>query len=354
MLPETLFQPDRVSKQIEKGFLRKWIRRTLDFVICFWVLCAVSGTAGGGEGEDSEALQTTAAVFQFFEAKCNDCHGAHLAKPKGKFGYIMDLKRVAENEEWVAGTDPMKSELFRLVNEDEMPGKDSDYGVATPGEKLALRRWIQLGAPSALSKEMSEHQGKLMAANTAPREGDDPDAAKAAAPDRGESAGGGSAHGGESAPHTGPNGTKPHKPFYKKLLGWIGKFHAASTHFPIALLSVTLIAEFIGWWTKRDGWLTCTRFLLFIGAPASVATAILGWINEHPGSSTWYQLHKWVGTGAAVWGMISLATAIFFECREGTVERQRLRGTLCVGALLVSSAGFLGGVLTFGIDHYKW
>jgi uncharacterized membrane protein len=316
------------------------------------ILCG-SGRGLAAEAEDAEAMQTTAAVFQFFESKCNDCHGAHLTKPKGKFGYVMDLKRVGENEDWVAGTDPGKSELFRLVNEDEMPGKDSDYGAATPAEKLALRRWIQLGAPTALPKDMAEHQSKLMAGQDSGKEpGDSKDPATATGA---ATAGtGGGKDGGEPPAHSGAPGVKAPKPFFKKLLGWIGKFHAASTHFPVALLSVSLLAELLGWWTKKDGWLTCTRFLLFIGAPSAVGTAVLGWLNEYSGVSFEYQLHKWLGTGVAVWGLLSLGAAIFFECREGSAERQRLRGALLVGALLVSVTGFLGGGLSFGFDHYKW
>jgi uncharacterized membrane protein len=308
--------------------------------------------AQGADPESAEALQTTAAVFQFFETKCNDCHGAHLAKPKGKFGYVMDLKRVAENEDWLAGNDPGKSELFRLVNEDEMPGKDSDYGMATPGEKLALRRWIQLGAPVALPKEMAEHQVRLMAGGAVSKESDN--APQGSQLDSGTLSAAPGGNGAEPPAPGAVGGGKVPKPFLKKLVGWLGKFHAASTHFPVALLSVTLLAELVGWWTKKDGWLTCTRFLLFIGAPSAVGTAVLGWMNDYSGVSVAYQLHKWLGTSVAAWAMICLGSAISCECREGTAERTRLRGALFLGALLVSVAGFLGGALTFGLDHYKW
>jgi uncharacterized membrane protein len=301
-----------------------------------------------------ESLQATEAVFHLFEAKCNDCHGAHLLKPKGKFGYIMDLKRVAANDDFISGTDPSKSELFRLVNEDEMPGKDSDLPPVTAAEKLALRRWIQLGAPGDLGEKLSERQAILNSASTS-----------VDAPN-------GAANGAQQPPASSKNGetglaqptidtekvpgldVKQGKPFWRKFLGWVGKFHAASTHFPIALLSVALFAEMLGWWTKKDGWLTCTRFLLFIGSPAAAATATLGWLNEYAGVSTVYQLHKWVGTCTALWAMISLGCAVLFECREGTSQRNRLRTVLFIGALLVSAAGFLGGAVSFGLDHYKW
>ena len=312
-------------------------------------MTALSQEAGKENLSSEEALQTTAAVFHLFEAKCNDCHGAHLVKPKGKLGYIMDLKKIAANEDFLSGNDPSKSELFRLVNEDEMPGKDSEQPPATDAEKLALRRWIQLGAPTELGEKLSDRQAKLIKPQT---EGGTEVVSDS---NEGSSEAQAGQGGSPDANHKDQvEGTKPPKPLWKKFLGWIGKFHAASTHFPIALLSVTLIAEMLGWWTKKDGWLTCTRFLLFIGAPSAVATASLGWLNEYAGVSTVYQLHKWVGTCTAFWAVISFGCAVLFECREGTGSRSRLRAVLAIGALLVSAAGFLGGAVSFGLDHYKW
>jgi mono/diheme cytochrome c family protein len=118
--------------------------------LLFGGLLKAAPAGAGSEAQNKDALLATAAVFELLESKCNDCHGAHLTKPKGKFGYTMDLKRVAANDEYIVPGDPDKSELFRLVNEDEMPGKDSEHGVATAAEKLALKQWIQIGAPSAL------------------------------------------------------------------------------------------------------------------------------------------------------------------------------------------------------------
>ncbi len=283
--------------------------------------CLLSLLPAAGQKTDAtpeEALQTTAAVFELFETKCNDCHGAHLAKPKGRFGYTMDLKRVAANEEWVTPGDPSKSELFRLVNEDEMPGKDSKQGNATGAEKLALRRWIQLGAPSALPEPLAAKQ-KTLLSGAAPK-ADEPG---------------------------GPTGLG-------RLLAWVGRFHAASTHFPIGLLVAAILSEALGWWTRKDSWLTCTRFLVVLGAAGACNTAVLGWLNVHPGGAGLYQLHKWLGTGVAVWSLLCLGSALFFECREGTAARARLRGALFIGAVLVSVVGFLGGAIVYGLDHYNW
>src|ERR1700723_111017 len=40
-------------------------------------------------------------VRAIFAIKCADCHGPELTKPKGRFGYVLDLHRIAENPEMV-------------------------------------------------------------------------------------------------------------------------------------------------------------------------------------------------------------------------------------------------------------
>jgi uncharacterized membrane protein len=287
--------------------------------LLFGGLYSAAPAAVEGEAQGKEALLATAAVFELFESKCNDCHGAQLSKPKGKFGYTMDLKRVAANEEYVVPGDPEKSELYRLVNEDEMPGKDSEHGVATAAEKLALRQWIQVGAPAALPASLAARQTELLASH---------------------------------APE--PEKPKAGRTFVQHLTAWLGSFHAASTHFPIALLMVAVLSEILAWWTRKETWLACTRFLLLIGAASALGTATLGWLNAYAGVSTMYKFHQWLGTGTALWSVLTAGCAVLFECREGSPERARLRGALFLGAGLVGLTGFLGGAIVYGLEYHNW
>jgi uncharacterized membrane protein len=282
-------------------------------------LLAPAAAAAEGEALNKEALLATEAVFDLFASKCNDCHGAQLAKPKGKFGYMMDLKRIAANEEYIVPGDPDKSEMYRLVNEDEMPGKDSEHGVATAAEKLALRQWIQIGAPATLSASLAARQTELLASQ---------------------------------APE--PEKPKVGRTFLQRLTAWLGSFHAASTHFPIALLMVAVLSEALGWWTRKETWLACTRFLLLIGAASALGTATLGWLNAYSGVSAVYKFHQWLGTGTALWAVLTAGCAVLFECREGSPERARLRGALFLGAALVGLTGFLGGAIVYGLDYHNW
>jgi mono/diheme cytochrome c family protein len=82
-----------------------------------------------------------------FAAKCAACHGSDLAKPKGRFGYVLDLRRVAANPEMVIPLRPAESELWQLVERNEMPPSDSRHGPLTRAQKEIIRDWIAAGAP---------------------------------------------------------------------------------------------------------------------------------------------------------------------------------------------------------------
>ncbi|MEK0446902.1 MAG: hypothetical protein RLZZ399_2223 [Verrucomicrobiota bacterium] len=298
------------------------MKRLLLLLLCLSSLCAPARAAST---TPEEAIKVTDAVFQLFDAKCNDCHGAHLEKPKGDFGYVMDFQRIAANREYIVSGNPEKSEFYQLVNKDEMPGKKSKVEPATEAEKAALKRWIEIGAPATLSKEMEARRVALLGKK--------------------ESSG-------QSEPAS--SAAKTPQPFLTKLLAYLGRFHAASTHFPIGLLTVAVLSEALARVTKKESWLTCTRFLLLVGAAGAVGTAILGWLNEYAGVTLTYKTHKWLGTATAIWGVISAGCSVLFECRENTPERSRLRVTLVIGALMVALTGFLGGTMVYKWSHYYW
>src|ERR1700678_3296815 len=96
-----------------------------------------------------DGVQLAGKVHEIFEAKCLDCHGPELPRPKGKFGYVLDLKRVAENPDYIERGHPEKSELYKMVFNDEMPGEDANVPPLTKEEKVVVKQWIEAGAPDA-------------------------------------------------------------------------------------------------------------------------------------------------------------------------------------------------------------
>jgi len=81
------------------------------------------------------AADPGAEAARVFAAKCSACHGPDLVKPKGRFGYVLDLPRLATNPEFVVPGRPDESELWTLVKRDEMPPPDASTGPLSEAEK---------------------------------------------------------------------------------------------------------------------------------------------------------------------------------------------------------------------------
>ena len=278
--------------------------------------CAVAAPAKGPGKE--EKLRLAGDVLKIFEAKCADCHGSHLPKPKGKFGYVLDLKRVAANPEFIVRGEPGKSELYQMVKNNEMPGEDADVPPLTPEEKMTVEAWVLASAPHDLPARVS--------VTAAPQ---------------------------EKTPEVKVS-------FLRRLMNWMGKFHPVSTHFPVALLTIAVLAEALAWWLKREEWMLPVRFLTVLGALSSVPTVVLGWLAEFPtlaGSelATLYRFHQILGTATSAWALVCATLVCIAECEEGSVARRRFRGALLLGAFLIGIVGFLGGALNAGgLGHYKF
>jgi uncharacterized membrane protein len=225
---------------------------------------------------------------------------------------------MADNPEYVERGNPENSELYKMVFNDEMPGEDANVPALTPAEKETVRRWVEIGAPAGL-----------------------PGAAEREAP----------------APTI--ISLQPKEPFLKKLLRWIGQFHPASTHFPVALMFVAVFAETLAWYTKNPSWLQTVRFVVVLAAMGAVATTLLGWLNAYfssynksTGALLWW--HRWLGTASGIWAVVCAALITIGDTSEGSVARRRFRGALIAGAALVGLSGFLGAALIYGLDHYVW
>jgi mono/diheme cytochrome c family protein len=99
--------------------------------------------------DDSQVLARQ--VHALFAVKCVECHGADLERPKGRFGYVLDLARVAANPKMIVPGKPAQSELYQLVSHNEMPDPKAKKEPLTRGEKDIVKRWIEAGAPADLS-----------------------------------------------------------------------------------------------------------------------------------------------------------------------------------------------------------
>jgi mono/diheme cytochrome c family protein len=292
---------------------------TLLFLVLFSVSifqASLAWAADSGQGGQRDLVAEVRAVFT---AKCAGCHGPTLAKPRGRFGYILDLSRVASNREMVVPFAPKESELWELVSRSEMPPPDSPTGALTTDEKELIRNWIAAGAPaiSSVSSQSYGAEAPLTVQETAL-----------------------------------PATSMPHTP----ILEWIGKFHLLFLHFPIALMLAAAAAEFWSMVLKSRVPNPAVRYCALLGAIAVLATVPLGWLHalsvygDHVTQAL--TLHRWLGTAA---GSLVVVAAVCSELDVHLGKRSLLtRVVLLAGAVLVASAAHFGGILAHGAEFFRW
>src|SRR5215510_7415318 len=84
-----------------------------------------------------------APVREILATKCGQCHGPKVARPKGHFGFITALKRLAADPNYVIPSDPEGSYLWNQSEDGEMPPDKAKAGPLTDDEKTAMVEWIK-------------------------------------------------------------------------------------------------------------------------------------------------------------------------------------------------------------------
>ena len=146
-----------------------------------------------------------------------------------------------------------------------------------------------------------------------------------------------------------------------RVIRFAGQFHPIAVHFPIALIIVAAAAELLGGFpsTRKSLFLNASRFVIFAGALSAIATVLLGWAtgasaNYPPEFSLTFNLHRWLGTSA---GLAIVVCAVLCELsyrKDNAALRSGYRVALGLSVVLVSLAGYLGGSLVYGLNHYTW
>jgi len=280
--------------------------------ITFGVCCALTaGLCDWPEAVSAAEAQRdlVSETRSIFSAKCAGCHGPNLPKPKGRFGYVLDLARVAANREMVVPSFPDESELWELVHRGEMPPEESPTGPLSEREKETIHDWIAAGSPAESIESTAADPTKTSPASSPPA-------------------------------------------VEKRILHWLGPFHLVVLHFPIALLISSAVAELWSALRGNHALMPWIRFCVLCGTVSAVITATLGWIhagNGHgAGAEQILGLHRWIGTTAAAW---AVGTSVLSERDERRgIRTPWFRAWLWIGALLVAVEGHLGGMLVHGGD----
>jgi uncharacterized membrane protein len=271
---------------------------------------AGTGVAAGDEDRSIWASW----VLAVFREKCAGCHGTKPKKPD-KFNFILDLKKLAATPKYVVPGDPTKGMLYAQISKNEMPPQDSDVKPLNELQKKVILDWIVAGAPTGL-------------------------------------------------PSTQPVAEKPkERPFSKKLVIFLGKFHPIAAHTPIALLMAAAIAEWFYYFRQHaPALIHVARFCAVFGALGAVATAALGWaMAATHTSSDLLESHRWAGTIA---GIASIPIALVGEWGARRAHREHrpwhgfsrwfFRLSVFAVAGLIGFTGHLGGLIHWGEDFLTW
>jgi uncharacterized membrane protein len=140
----------------------------------------------------------------------------------------------------------------------------------------------------------------------------------------------------------------------ERIIRWLGKFHLLLVHFPIALVLVAGLAEFLSVLKRNSIPSESVRFCIWLGALASVPTAALGWLHaaagNGAGSPQLLMAHRWLGTTAAVY-LIITAVCVELDTRRGARSRF-VRLLLICGVLITALVAHLGGRLAYGEEFF--
>lgn len=248
--------------------------------------------------QDDPAVGLPEQVREIFAAKCTECHGSDVARPKGRFGYVDDLERVAKK--YVKPGDVEESELWwYLTGEQElMPPKKAKSGPMTLGELAVVRWWILDGAKASVAV----------------------------------------------TPSVSGDGDEDGSSF-------LARSHVLIVHFPIALVFAALLAEVLSMWRGSAGLGATGRFCIALAAVGALLAAFSGW----PAGDAWnparVDTHRWLGVAAMTTAVLAALVAPL-AARGAGRARTTYRVLLVAAAVLVGLAGHQGGLLVHGEGYF--
>ena len=126
--------------------------------------------------------------------------------------------------------------------------------------------------------------------------------------------------------------------------------HPLVLHFPIALVIVAAVIEFLALLGRRERLTSFSVTALLIGAPLTVLAAWSGWAmaDEGYGSGWELSLHRWLGVSSAIL-LVILFVLTLVSCFSGkSWATATVRGLLLVAAILVGITAHFGGDMVWG------
>ncbi len=138
------------------------------------------------------------------------------------------------------------------------------------------------------------------------------------------------------------------------FLEWLGHFHFLFLHFPIALIIMTVVAEWLWIWFANPVFNHAARFMIVSAAVFAIPTALfgfaLGYHQTYEGLDLeLYTWHRFFGVLTV--GLVTV-TAVLKErhARQPATSLVGYYSCLFLLFLSINLTGVFGGSLAFGLD----
>ncbi len=147
------------------------------------------------------------------------------------------------------------------------------------------------------------------------------------------------------------------KTFLGRLLAWLGMWHPAVIHFPIALVLTVGLLEAAAALRRQPLYAASNRLLLGIATVGAFAAAPLGWASAGlpaADDESALAIHRWLGTALPF-----LILALWWLKRPVEQAARRLGGrgyeaALALTVLLILIQAYFGAEVTHGAGHFKF
>jgi uncharacterized membrane protein len=141
--------------------------------------------------------------------------------------------------------------------------------------------------------------------------------------------------------------------FAGRLVRWLGAWHPAVVHFPVALLLTVAFLELAAAVRRRPIYSAANKILLAVAALSAFAAAPLGWIAAglpSPDDKFALTVHRWLGT--AIPFLILLLWALKKPADGGALGRKRYYEALLAASVpVIVTQAYFGAVVTHGAEH---
>jgi uncharacterized membrane protein len=144
------------------------------------------------------------------------------------------------------------------------------------------------------------------------------------------------------------------KTFQGRLIAWLGMWHPAVIHFPIALLLTVGFLELAGAIRQKPLYTASNKVLLAVATLGAFVAAPLGWADAgmFKPEDTWaLPWHRWIGT--AIPFLLLLLWWLKRPAEQAAVRpsSRAYELLLAVTVVVILVQAYLGGEITHGSNH---